>query len=700
MKKVLLIAVAALIAGTANAQTSGRGKVVKAKGAPVINVGHQMSMANREVKPMKSALLNGPVKNSLAKPFKMDANQISTLKPAFRLNQATVRRAGELQSKYNGTGTNYQTKQAATWTMGTATQDGTTYLIDVIPLPEDWASLEYIAVPCVINGNTITVAPTVVASTEDSYFFLHSWASSDGSIVLTLEEDGSLTTIDGEDIAYSRFSSNEFSLADGGPYKGLVLDIEKVKYLKEGQVVAPLVGYEPQGLFLHPGPNVNGNYYTNLLIPAYGDIQLKSWTDMACDSYSWQLQPVAYDAAQEATVPVGDPIESSEANLTFNSGTTNYAPASLVATAAGVASETFAWNTATWYAGGADSDWESEGTPTITMTKANPAAGLTYFNPTGVKSTIHYQGKPASPLYFNGITLFVYQFAQTEGQELTFTCKIHKAHRDDAGRFSLGELVAQADVESVEEGTWMAGQLVRLHWDHFYIEDELGLSVDLPYLILDEEFAVVFEGWNNGTFTGYPLAFTSVLPTGGMSSTYAILPDQTTYVRSGWNGTFDAVVGFTGATYGYLHTNDATDLTIPAEGGTVAVSNIEPMYISSDDAGQIVTSLWIENEDDAPDWVTPEIVNEVYTDTEGHFDLKFTADALPEGTTGRTGQFVFAQRGALLKVTVTQGEVTGIAAAKAEVKAGNAQMFNLAGQRVSNSYKGLVIKNGKKMLNK
>jgi hypothetical protein len=141
-------------------------------------------------------------------------------------------------------------------------------------------------------------------------------------------------------------------------------------------------------------------------------------------------------------------------------------------------------------------------------------------------------------------------------------------------------------------------------------------------------------------------------------------------------------------------------LTIPAEGGTVTISNIEPQYISGEDEGNIVTSLWIENEDEAPEWVNVQIANEVYTSTEGHFDLTFTAEALPDGVTGRTGQFVFAQRGALLKVTVTQGEATGIAVTKVEVKSNNSPMFNLAGQRVNKGYKGLVIKNGRKMLNK
>jgi hypothetical protein len=147
MKKVLLIAVAAFVASFAKAQAPGQGKLVKAPSAPIVTIGAMKSMANREIKPVQSVLMNGPVKSRLAKPYKLSAKEQASLKPVYRLNSNTTRRAGELQSKYNGKGSNFQTKEAASWVMQTAVNEGTTYLINVIPLPEDWASLEYIAVP-------------------------------------------------------------------------------------------------------------------------------------------------------------------------------------------------------------------------------------------------------------------------------------------------------------------------------------------------------------------------------------------------------------------------------------------------------------------------------------------------------------------------------------------------------------------------
>ena len=46
------------------------------------------------------------------------------------------------------------------------------------------------------------------------------------------------------------------------------------------------------------------------------------------------------------------------------------------------------------------------------------------------------------------------------------------------------------------------------------------------------------------------------------------------------------------------------------------------------------------------------------------------------------------------------GLTTGINGVKVNQNASNAPVYNLGGQRVSNSYKGVVVKNGKKMIRK
>ena len=60
-----------------------------------------------------------------------------------------------------------------------------------------------------------------------------------------------------------------------------------------------------------------------------------------------------------------------------------------------------------------------------------------------------------------------------------------------------------------------------------------------------------------------------------------------------------------------------------------------------------------------------------------------------------------ASKGIIVGLYMTDGSITtGIENFKSENKAGNSKIYNLSGQRVNNSYKGIVIKDGKKQVMK
>ena len=709
MKKFLLFAVAALIVGSASAQLH-RPANVKMHSNHVVSKGDVKTMKDVKIDVSKATPLTNLMAKDNMKKAQSATPNMKSLKAVHSVNALTNTHRAELKQKYMGKGRDYDTNASLSWDMFYTTDDnGAPVLVDVIPLPEAWAELEHIVADITLEGNKITIKPqkVVQGTAEDGsimYYYLHSWASQDGSIVITVNEDGTLTTIDKEDIAYSAFSEDRFDLSkDAGIYKGYFLDVTDVKYYAEDQKIVPVAAYEPETLFLHPGPNVNSNYYSNLLMPVYADINLINGTDVLSDSYAWSVQKVKYNSATQSNDPVGDAITGNEENFSFYAESGAYSPATLVATLNGESSEPFQWNNASWYAGGSASDWEDGESPLLTFSKANPnGTELTLgVNPKGAKSTIFYQGKPASPLYFTGTSLFVYQFEKVGRKTPKLTCKIHKAHRDENGKFTLGELIAQADLadDGIERGTWMSdNNLVKLNWTQFYVEDEFGMSEDVDYLQLDEEFAVVFEGWDNGTFTGKPLMFTSLNPK-AVSNNYAIIPSEDTYTGYGWSTNAVAFVGFIDAIYGYLHTTDNTDLVIPAEGGKAAV-HVEPMFYRTDkETNQPTTAIWLADDSDEADWLQIDITNEVYTSEESSFDLAFAADALPEGVTGREAHLVFEQWGGKLEVNVTQGEASGISVTVKKVE-NNTPAYNLAGQRVNSGYKGLVIKNGRKFMNK
>lgn len=105
---------------------------------------------------------------------------------------------------------------------------------------------------------------------------------------------------------------------------------------------------------------------------------------------------------------------------------------------------------------------------------------------------------------------------------------------------------------------------------------------------------------------------------------------------------------------------------------------------------------------DVPDWISATQWNSQYFD-HGILLLYFQADALPAGTAGRSGIATVNCFGKELKIKLVQGTTTGInGVTDNTVKtATNSNVYyNVAGQRVAPSTKGLLIHSGKKYVNK
>lgn len=726
MKKYLLMALTALIAVSSNAQpfTKVGGKQSKVH---LFANKHQSksevnSFAEFKKSPGKLVLADGKLKT------KMATTELRNMKATNAQSVVSaIRRAAQVQETYNGTGSDYlDDGKSVTWTMSSASVEGKNYLVDVIPNP--FKSIENVLVEYTINGNEVIVEPQKIAEGNGNYIYIFSWDSDDWAIHMQLGEDGSLTTSPSEDISYGAFTEDAFpgeniaSTKNGGTYAGSFQDIEKVKYFLPGE--APAASYEPVGLYLHAhySPSFYGYQVNYSLIPAAAPVSFIGSATGFVQNWDWSLA----SADDETKVFTG-----TEQDFTFTSEPgAAYTPAKLVVSNADGTSAPYQWGlmgtddegapnytNAYLFAGEtASSFMMSDGTTSI-ITKCNPDFSIAYYGFLGTPDVntsnyslshlILYQGKPSAPLYIEGVNYLVRGFVAKEGFNLK--CKIQKATRSASGALTLGEVIAESDI-NIDDiyVTDEASGIVQLNWKNFYAEDEMGMSTELPYLFIEDEFAVVIEGWDNGTFTANPYGENDYNENGVTSTFIMQTGDSHVYRFSSLYS--HQLVGFNNATYGYLYTEDDTNLTVPAEGGETKI-HVEPMLNSVDEADKAITRLWLdENVEDnvIPDWLTVQYTDPVQTGSaddgtpiyDTSFDLIFTAEALPAAESGRSATIVFMQEGAQLKVTVTQGEVTGIAAAKAGVKAGNAQMFNLAGQRVSNSYKGLVIKNGKKMLNK
>ena len=217
---------------------------------------------------------------------------------------------------------------------------------------------------------------------------------------------------------------------------------------------------------------------------------------------------------------------------------------------------------------------------------------------------------------------------------------------------------------------------------------------------------IVIEGWDNGTFSGVLGCQDAPLNNARTSTWFEKTGEEgSMYAYTSWKTSL--FVGLLGATYGYLNTEDDTNITIPTEGGEAAI-NVEAMLRSVDaESGaptyrlfidEVISDSELDDETGLPTWLQIGIGNVNESGTE--FTIGFAADALPTGIEGRQATIVFMQEGAKLEVTVTQGKATGVNVTTKTVKTSNAAMFNLAGQRVNKNFKGLVVKDGQKFMNK
>lgn len=113
---------------------------------------------------------------------------------------------------------------------------------------------------------------------------------------------------------------------------------------------------------------------------------------------------------------------------------------------------------------------------------------------------------------------------------------------------------------------------------------------------------------------------------------------------------------------------------------------------------------WLNQHEDGTDENQKFVVNTQDYSEEGYNILFFYADPLPAGTTGRHAVVTVNANGAISnKIVIRQGDdkTTGIntVSTNADVKTNNA-VYNLEGQKVTKDYKGIVIENGVKRLNK
>ena len=720
MKKFLLIAMAAMFVGSASAQQLSAKKSGKAQSQLVRpHMAEKLIGPEAPVKQVEEMPVRADMPN-YGKKIEINTNPAMSAMPSLAAKAVTARKAGVLKESYTGVGKEYGGGRQV-WTMfPAALEDGTPVLVNIVPSP--FSSTPQVPVEYTLSGNTLTIAPQLVyayyadQARTTIYWVFAVGTGENGNIEMKLTDDGQLIIDEEDQIVYGVYTENACDPTFGDTYLGYYQIMENITYYRpEDEIyLAPEVMYAPDGVYLNAGFSYTGYQYNNnvAFMPAYTNVSFKNWTTDAADTWWWGMNKLQYNSAEEGY----DVVETKEADTKdftnyITSGT--YTPPTLVAHNGNTESEAWQWGTANGnketaytYAGFTGDSYQFSDESYAFISKVDPDKSWqrksnfasSYRNSAGwtLQSLILYQGKPQAPLYFEGVKLLVYNrpaapFEARDGFNLK--CKIQKVSRSETGRIAMGDVIAEADVD-VED--IKADYFVELNWNNFYVEDEDGLSESVDYLLLDEEFAIVFEGWDNGTFTAVPIgdAYYNV---NGLPNTYfmADTDGEGASIYSWTNNYTTLYAGFKNAAYGYLYTEDATTYQFPVEGGEYSI-HVKPYLYTVNESGDPETRIYLDEGSEIPSWLEVEYTSPATTD-DISFDLKFKAAALPEGVEGRDATFSLYQEGARLTFTALQGNASGISKATTATKAAG-KVYNMAGQQVKADAKGIVVKDGKKVI--
>lgn len=227
-------------------------------------------------------------------------------------------------------------------------------------------------------------------------------------------------------------------------------------------------------------------------------------------------------------------------------------------------------------------------------------------------------------------------------------------------------------------------------------------DVDAPIVLPDEDFIVMVTGFEDvtGNFTS-PITSAD----GFTGFGYAILEDQSIstigYTNDPETPQVSLPIGFRAA----LPVATYAEANLPAvlfetEGGVgVGVQSGETYYQGSLIYTMSPKDMWETVE--KPDWITTVELDDEDVSTYGYMVVSLTAEALPSGTDERSGKVVLELYGKQVEIPVYQSpNALGVKNISVDRNNNESAAYNLAGQRVNKNYKGLVIKDGRKFMNK
>lgn len=305
--------------------------------------------------------------------------------------------------------------------------------------------------------------------------------------------------------------------------------------------------------------------------------------------------------------------------------------------------------------------------------------------------------KPLGFVYAKDVTAWFSVAGVTSGSPLngkTLTATIYTFGADGKLKPYAEATATDADAQAV--GT---GGLYLISFK-FTEDDPVMGPVEAPIALPDEEFVVMLTGFENlsGTFTAL---FADA--NGFDGHAYALLEDSSLATISYTNSPSPRCnlhIGFHAAVpVADLYSPEDGVAVAPVEGGYVVTGTTSEGKDANDIDIYTMTSPdeWLV---DYPDWIEGYEYDDTYLDR-GLLVFFIKAAPLPAGVEGRTGEVTFSLYGKDVKVTVNQGSAAaGVSSVENNAAKKNSAIYSISGQRVNKDYKGIMIQNGKKFINK
>lgn len=333
--------------------------------------------------------------------------------------------------------------------------------------------------------------------------------------------------------------------------------------------------------------------------------------------------------------------------------------------------------------------------------------------------------KPMSPL---SVSEFYANYYSTQALPIPAGKEIYLTVYELLENGDLGEEMATLtatstdifDVEDVTtsiknglgyDGSWYSGSISFTSKS----TDAFGAETIQP-VIIDKRFAIVISGIDQ---EGVSIGFTSSSLTDGANAetAYFLVEEEGTGDRYQHYYTDEALNITLLGTYDRIYTPYATTFTAPTEGGVATTTDDEGEAM---DVAYMYTALpWVDADSNEnyfvdveytkgdPEWLQVAVDDSHWNETDKNGEKynvvlsQFTADALPAGVTGRSAKVYVYGIADTAVFTVNQGDVEdGIATVTTTKNTSNAATYNLAGQKVGKNFKGIVIKNGVKRIQK